>query len=46
MKLGGELGSSVSGIGRDRGDGQMAMRMNGNPRLSVCRDWLKDVPEI
>ena len=30
--------SSVSGVGRDRRDGQMAMRMNGNLQLTELGD--------
>jgi hypothetical protein len=39
-------GSSGSGVGRDRRDGQMAMRMSGNLQLvGVGRPGIGEVPK-
>ena len=44
--MGGRGDGEVSGsdVGRDRGDGQMAMRMNGYLQLAGGR-YLEDMPE-
>jgi hypothetical protein len=33
------MGDSLSGVGKDRRDGQMAMRMNGNLQWTGVRRW-------